>query len=90
MPLVDILPRFRQFGGVPGARFSLKFLFPLLQQLLAEFSFYSLHYSPYGSVMQRFGTHTSNSLLQVADLFRWQREQGFPVQKINIVQSWIE
>ena len=34
--------------------------------------------------------HTSNSWLRVADFLRWRGEQGFPVQKIKIVESWID
>ena len=33
--------------------------------------------------------HKSKSLLRVADFLRWRIEQGFPIQKIHIVDSWI-
>ena len=32
----------------------------------------------------------SNSLPRVADFLRWRGEQGFPVQKVHIANSWID
>jgi hypothetical protein len=66
----------------------LKFLFPLLQRSLPN----SVLLPALQSLRFRFcdvAFRRTNQLLRVADFLRWRGEQGFPVQKINIVQSQI-
>ena len=88
LPLVDSFQGFvnleemhLQYGSL------LKFLFPLLQHSLPN----SVLLPALRSLQFCNATfrHTSDQLLRVADFLRWRREQGFPVQKINIVQSRI-
>ena len=66
------------------------FLFPLLHHSLPSNSvllpaLQSLYFRT--AIFRR---DASDTLYRVADFLRWRREQGFPIQKINIVDSWID
>jgi hypothetical protein len=89
LPLVDSFRGFVNLEKVYLGYDSLsKFLFPLLQHSLANSvllpALKSLMF--YDAMFRR----TSVSLPRVADFLQWRKEQGFPVQKINIVSSRID
>jgi hypothetical protein len=91
LPLVD---SFRSFVNLEvmylGYDSMSKFLYPLLQHSFPNSN--SVLLPALQSLLfcnARF-RHTSNSLLRLADFLRWRREQGFPVQKINIFESSID
>ena len=88
LPLVDM---FRGFVNLKdmylGYNSLLHYFLPLLQRPL-----------PNSALLPKLQTlrlcnamlwPTSLSLLRVADFLRWRGEQGFPVQKVHIVDSWI-
>ena len=89
LPLVDSFRGFINLESVHLGYDSLsKFLFYLLQHSLSN----SVLLPRLQSLSFRnatFRRHTTNSLLQVSDFLRWRGEQGFPVQKIVIVESWV-
>ena len=90
-PLVD---NFRGFVNLE--RLYLKydslstFLFPLLQHYLPSNPILlpALQSLSFSNAM--FTRSSSDSLFRVADFLRWRREQWVPVQKIDIVDSWID
>ena len=89
LPLVDSFRGFVNLEKLSLAHdSSSKFLFPLLQHsnpvLPPALKIESLEFSDASFYS------TSDSFLRVADFLQWRREQGFPVQEIEIVESFID
>ena len=89
LPLVDMFRNFVNLKELYLGFDSLMLLFlPLLQRSLTNSVFLpslqslELHHADF--------RHPSDSLPRVADFLRWRGEQGFPVQKVHIGDSWID
>ena len=89
LPLVDMFRGFVNLKELYLGFDSLMLLFlPLLQRSLTNSVFLpslqslELHHADF--------RHPSDSLPRVADFLRWRGEQGFPVQKVHIGDSWID
>ena len=88
LPIVDMFRGFVNLKELYLGFDSLILLFlPLLQRSLPNSIFLpALQSLELYNAMFR---HRSDSLPRVADFLRWRGEQGFPVQKVHIADSWI-
>ena len=89
LPLVDMFRNFVNLKELYLGFDSLMLLFlPLLQRSLPNSVFL-----PALQSLELYNAnfrHPSESLPRVADFLRWRGEQGFPVQKVHIADSWID
>jgi hypothetical protein len=89
LPLISSFPSFENLSTLYLMLDSHSFLFPLLQRISSSGSVLlpSLHTVIFVDADFR---RSSGSLARVSAFLQWRREQGFPIHKIDIIQSWID